>query len=124
MEDAFMTPNELMNKICDEADKQSQFYKDISNVAETRDKLKYITMIIEHFNCEFDCARAVVDYIIDGTPLPSDLSPQEQAYNNAVAQDWSNKPKCPYSSQRHRTQDRKALRTKQRKVRWSKRKAE
>lgn len=90
-----MTPNELMNNICDEADKQSQFYKDISNIAETRDKLKYITMLIEHFNCEFDCARTVVDHIIDGTPLPSNLSPQEQAYNNAVAQEWLNKPKCP-----------------------------
>lgn len=90
-----MTPNELMNNICDEADKQSQFYKDISNIAETRDKLKYITMLIEHFNCEFDCARTVVDHIIDGTPLPSNLSPQEQSYNNAVAQEALNKPKCP-----------------------------
>lgn len=90
-----MTPNELMNKICDEADKQSQFYKDISDVAETKNKLKYTTMLIEYFHCDFDCARTVVDYIIDGVPLPSDLSPSQKAYNNAVAQELLNKPHCP-----------------------------
>lgn len=90
-----MTPNELMNKICKEADEQTDFYKGISSIAETKNKLKCIEMLINHFNCDFDSARIVMDYVIDGTPLPSTLSPQEIAYNRQVAREWSNKPKCP-----------------------------
>lgn len=60
-----------------------------------KDKLKAITLLVEKYDCDFDNARMVCDYIIDGTLLPSDLSPQEQAYNNAVAQEWLNKPKGP-----------------------------
>jgi hypothetical protein len=83
-----------MDKICKEADENTEFYKKISNVAESRDKLKCIELLIQHYNCDFDNARMVIDYIIDGTPLPSDLSPAEIAHNNAVAQEWQNKPKC------------------------------
>ena len=90
-----MTPNELMDKICDEADAQSQFYKDINEAGDSRDKLKYITLLIEHFHCDFDCARAVADWAFDGIPLPSDLSPAEIARVNREAQEALNKPKCP-----------------------------
>lgn len=90
-----MTPNELMNKICQEADEQTTFYKEISSIAESKNKLKCIELLMEHFNCEFDSARCVVDFIIDGTPLPSNLSPSEIARNNAEALALLNKPKCP-----------------------------
>ena len=90
-----MTPNELMNKICKEADEQTVFYKEISSIAETKNKLKCIELLINHFDCDFDSARIVMDYVIDATPLPSNLSPQEHEYNNAVALEALNKPHCP-----------------------------
>lgn len=94
-----MTPNELMNKICDEACAQTEFYKDLNAVAETKDKLKCVEMLMNHFNCDFDSARIVVDCTFNKEPIPndpSDLSPQEIAHNNKVAEDlFINKPKCP-----------------------------
>lgn len=90
-----MTPNELMDKICDEADNQTDFYKELSEIAETKNKFKCIEMLINHFSCDFDTARILMDHIIDKTPLPCTLTPQEIAHNNQVAADWFNKPKCP-----------------------------
>lgn len=90
-----MTPNDLMNKICKEADEQTAFYKEISAVAETKNKFKCIELLINHFNCDFDSARIVMDFVVDGTPLPSDLSPAEIARVNREAQEALNKPKCP-----------------------------
>lgn len=89
-----MTPNELMNKIGEEADKQTIFYKQISDMAETKNKLKCIEMLIEKFNCDFDSARIVMDFVIDGTPLPSTLSEAEIIRANAEAREALNKPKC------------------------------
>lgn len=94
----FMTPNELMNKISKEADEQTTFYKEISNIAETKNKLKCIELLMNHYGCEFDEARIVMDFVIDKIPLPSTLSPQQQAHNQAVAREALNKPKCPTCS--------------------------
>ena len=93
-----MTPNELMKKISKEADEQTTFYKEISNIAETKNKLKCIELLMNHFGCEFDEARIVMDFVIDKIPLPSTLSPQQQAHNQAVAREALNKPKCPTCS--------------------------
>lgn len=90
-----MTPNELMDKICNEADNQTSFYKELSDVAEKKDKLKYLNLLIEHFNCDYDCADKVIKFVFDNEPLPCTLTPQEIAHNNQVAADWFNKPKCP-----------------------------
>lgn len=90
-----MTPNELMSQICKEADEQTSFYKEISDMTEKKDKLRCIELLINHYNCDFDSARIVMDYVIDRTPLPTDLPMQQITHNNAVAQEWLNKPHCP-----------------------------
>ena len=86
-----MNHNDIIDKFCE----NPQILKELESFTKSKDKLGFINKLIELINCDFDSARLVCDYLIDGTPLPSDLSPQEQAYNNAVAQEWLNKPKCP-----------------------------
>lgn len=60
-----------------------------------------INYIMEYCKCDEDMAKtAFVDFKIDYEKIcsPSNLSPQEIAYNNAVAKEWLNKPKCPTCS--------------------------
>ena len=79
--------NEYMNK--------TEFSKKFEELCGKKDKLKAITLLVEKYNCDFDDARLVCDYIIDSIPLPSDLSPAEIARVNREAQEALNKPKCP-----------------------------
>lgn len=74
---------------------KTEFSKQFDSICASGDKLKVVNLLVEKYNCDFDDARMVCDYFIDGTPLPSTLTPQEQAYNNAVARELLNKPHCP-----------------------------
>lgn len=85
----------VMKLIQDEAISQTPFYMELNVFAESKDKLGFINKLVDKFNCDFDSARIVCDYLIDGTPLPSTLSPAEIAHNRQEAQDLLNKPKCP-----------------------------
>ena len=62
-------------------------------------KKEAIEYIQKYCNCDNATAKILfVDFKTDYDKIfsvPSNLSPQEQAYNNAVAQEWLNKPKCP-----------------------------
>lgn len=92
-----MTSQDLMNKLTDDTIARSEFYKEFSKVGETKNKLKCIELLMKHYNCGFDEAREVMDFILDGKPLPNpDLTPQQIAQANAQAQDWLNKVHCPY----------------------------
>jgi hypothetical protein len=92
-----MTSQDLMNKLSDDTIARSEFYKEFSKVGETKNKLKCIELLMKHYNCGFDEAREVMDFILDGKPLPNpDLTPQQIAQANAQAQDWLNKVHCPY----------------------------
>lgn len=92
-----MTSQDLMNKLSDDTIARSGFYKEFSKVGETKNKLKCIELLMKHYNCGFDEAREVMDFILDGKPLPNpDLTPQQIAQANAQAQDWLNKVHCPY----------------------------
>lgn len=92
-----MTSQDLMDKLSDDTIARSEFYKEFSKVGETKNKLKCIELLMKHYNCGFDEAREVMDFILDGKPLPNpDLTPQQIAQANAQAQDWLNKVKCPY----------------------------
>lgn len=92
-----MTSQDLMNKLSDDIITRSEFYKEFSKVGETKNKLKCIELLMEHYNCGFDEAREVMDFVLDGEPLPNpDLTPQQIAQANAQAQDWLNKVHCPY----------------------------
>lgn len=89
-----MDHNDIIDKFCE----NPQMLKDLEPFSKSKDKMGFINKLIELVHCDFDTARLVCDYIIDGTPLPTDLSPQEIAHNNAVAQELLNKPKCPTCS--------------------------
>ena len=92
-----MTSQDLMDKLSDDTIARSEFYKEFSKVGETKNKLKCIELLIEHYNCEFDEAREVMDFILDGRPLPNpDLTPQQIVQANAQAQELLNKVHCPY----------------------------
>jgi hypothetical protein len=92
-----MTSQDLMDKLSDDTIARSEFYKEFSKVGETKNKLKCIELLMKHYNCGFDEAREVMDFILDGKPLPNpDLTPQQIAQANAQAQDWLNKVHCPY----------------------------
>lgn len=91
-----MTSKDLMDKLSDDTIARSEFYKEFSKVGETKNKLKCIELLMKHYNCGFDEAREVMDFILDGKPLPNpDLTPQQIAQVNAQAQELLNKPKCP-----------------------------
>lgn len=91
-----MTSQDLMDKLSDDTIARSEFYKEFGKVGETKNKLKCIELLMKHYNCGFDEAREVMDFILDGKPLPNpDLTPQQIAQVNAQAQEWLNKPKCP-----------------------------
>jgi hypothetical protein len=92
-----MTSQDLMNKLSDDIITRSEFYKEFSKVGETKNKLKCIELLMEHYNCEFDEAREVMDFVLDGKPLPNpNLTPQQIAQANAQAQELLNKVHCPY----------------------------
>lgn len=92
-----MTSQDLMNKLSDDTIARSEFYKEFSKVGKKKNKLKCIELLMKHYNCGFDEAREVMDFILDGKPLPNpDLTPQQIAQANAQAQDWLNKVHCPY----------------------------
>lgn len=91
-----MTSQDLMDKLSDDIITRSEFYKEFSKVGETKNKLKCIELLMEHYNCGFDEAREVMDFVLDGKPLPNpNLTPQQIAQANAQAQELLNKPKCP-----------------------------
>ena len=85
----------VMKLIQDEAISQTPFYMELNVFAASKDKLGFINKLVDKFNCDFDSASIVCNYFIDGTPLPSTLSPAEIAHNRQEAQDLLNKPKCP-----------------------------
>ena len=71
----------------------------ISDFIEKNKTKEAIEYIQKYCNCDNTTAKILfVDFKSDYDEIfstPSNLSPQEQAYNNAVAQEALNKPKCP-----------------------------
>lgn len=71
----------------------------ISDFIEKNKTKEAIEYIQKYCNCDNTTAKILfVDFKSDYDEIfstPSNLSPQEQAYNNAVAQELLNKPHCP-----------------------------
>lgn len=86
-----MTAYELMGKIVEESDKGTEFYKELSKTTDTKDKLKCIQMLMEHFDCEFDEARIVMDRVLNREPVLPDPDPIQEA----KAREAMCKPTCP-----------------------------
>lgn len=91
-----MTPHQLMAKIVDEALIPTEFYKKLSATVDTKDKLKSIEMLMEHFDCDFDEARVVIDCTLNREPVPVDMDPQQQERVNYEAAESMRKVTCPY----------------------------
>lgn len=86
-----MTAYELMGKIVEESDKGTEFYKELSATTDTKDKLKCIQMLMEHFDCGFDEARIVMDNVLNREPVLPDPDPIREA----KAAEAMRKPTCP-----------------------------
>lgn len=87
-----MTAYELMGKIVEESDKGTEFYKELSKTTDTKDKLKCIQMLMEHFDCGFDEARIVMDNVLNREPVLPDPDPIQEA----KAAESMRKVTCPY----------------------------
>lgn len=87
-----MTAYELMGKIVEESDKGTEFYKELSATTDTKDKLKCIQMLMEHFDCGFDEARIVMDNVLNREPVLPDPDPIREA----KAAETMRKVTCPY----------------------------
>ena len=51
---------------------------------------------MEHFNCDFDEARVVIDCTLNKEPVPVDMDPQQQERVNYEASEAMRKVTCPY----------------------------
>lgn len=85
---------ELRDKLSDK-----EPFDTISDFIEENKTKEAIEYIQKYCNCDNTTAKILfVDFKTDYDEIfsiPSNLSLQEQAYNNAVAQEWLNKPHCP-----------------------------
>ena len=89
------TYNDLIDEIDKAADEQPELYNQIRVLVKGRNKDEFISLLTKTYNCDYETVKIVADYYIDHVPLPCILSPEEIAYNNAIAREWQNKPKCP-----------------------------
>jgi len=92
-----MTIAEMLNTLDNATD--SPFY-DICHYLSNDNFNDAVICIKDYFNCDDTTAKAVcMDFkttIYDVLyKRHSQLSPTEIAHNNAIAQEWQNKPKCP-----------------------------
>ncbi len=88
-----MNHNDIINICCD----NPSILKELEPFTKNKDKLGFINKLIEKTNCDQNTAIEVFDILI-GKIEPQahcTLSSAEIAHNNAIAQEWQNKPKCP-----------------------------
>lgn len=90
-----MTIDEMLEKVCN--GENSPVYE-LCDLFEKNDYMQATKVIKNYLECDDNTAKIIcMDFktkVYDDI-FSSNLSPQEQAYNNAVAQEWLNKPKCP-----------------------------
>ena len=90
-----MTMNEMLEKVCN--GENSPAYE-LINLIKNNNYIQATNIIKDYLKCDDNTAKIIcMDFktkVFDDLYI-SDLSTQEQAYNNAVAQEWLNKPKCP-----------------------------
>ena len=90
-----MTMNEMLEKVCN--GENSPAYE-LLNLIKNNNYIQATNIIKDYLKCDDNTAKIIcMDFktkVFDDLYI-SDLSTQEQAYNNAVAQEWLNKPKCP-----------------------------
>ena len=90
-----MTMNEMLEKVCN--GENSPAYE-LLNLIKNNNYIQATNIIKDYLKCDDNTAKIIcMDFktkVFDDLYI-SDLSPQEQAYNNAVEQELLNKPKCP-----------------------------
>lgn len=93
-----MHPRELVDELCEEGKKRSELYNKLDVLVNEKNKDEFISLLLKTYDCDYETVKIVADHFFDGTPLPPPvctLSPEKIAYNNAIAREWQNKPKCP-----------------------------
>lgn len=90
-----MTMNEMLEKVCNGENSPAH---ELLDLIENNNYIQATNIIKDYLRCDDNTAKIIcMDFktkVFDDL-YSSDLSPKEQAYNNAVAQEWLNKPKCP-----------------------------
>ena len=90
-----MTMDEMLEKVCN--GENSPAYE-LLNLIGDNNYIQATNIIKDYLKCDDNTAKIIcMDFktkVFDDLYI-SNLSPQEQSYNNAVAQEWLNKPKCP-----------------------------
>lgn len=87
--------DEMLEKVCN--GENSPAYE-LLNLIKDNNYIQATNIIKDYLKCDDNAAKIIcMDFktkVFDDLYI-SDLSPQEQAHNNEVAQEWLNKPKCP-----------------------------
>ena len=98
-----MTPQEIVNKI-DSPETPFKVYYTINELLDNDKENDVIIYLQNYFKCTEDIAIATLtlykETIYTGHKEVvekniASLTPEQIAYNNAVAREWQNKPKCP-----------------------------
>lgn len=93
-----MSIEEMLNKL--NTDIENSPFDAILNAIRINENIKAIQIIQQYFNCEEQLAQKVYEAfkVKYGYLTKCTLSPQQIAYNNQVARESLNKPKCPTCS--------------------------
>ena len=93
-----MSIEDMLNKL--NTDVENSPFDAILNTIIFNEAIKAIQIIQQYFNCEEQLAQKVYDAfkVKYGYLRKCNLSPEQIAYNNQVARELLNKPKCPTCS--------------------------
>lgn len=89
-----MNYRNIMDDIYQEAISGSNFYKELNDIAATKDKTSFTNKLISKYKCDFENANIVAEYFIDKKSLP--LTPEQVERNQQQSAYYASLPKCQY----------------------------
>lgn len=91
-----MNYRDVADKINRERKLQTEFYKKAGILVGKKERKNFINYLMEETGCDFEAAKIVCDYYIDGIPLPSMIWLKKIIDEMEKEQkEPLNKPKCP-----------------------------
>lgn len=91
-----MNYRDVADKINRERKLQTEFYKKAGILVGKKERKNFINYLMEETGCDFEAAKIVCDYYIDGIPLPSMIWVKKIIDEMEEEQkEPLNKPKCP-----------------------------
>ncbi len=92
-----MNYRDVADKINKEMILQTEFYKKVNVLVKNKERKKLINYLMEETGCDFEAAKILCDYYIDGVLLPSMLRLKKiiDEMEEEEQKELLNKPKCP-----------------------------